>query len=112
PHQVLTPATVAVAGTAVSTGFPVGLRALAAARYSLRSRLAQSATSLVGAIVGAATGGAVRAAWGTAVGIWIGVLVWWTYWRRGLREREFSETARTADSATEPIDVDGPRTPA
>jgi len=108
-HRVLIATTVSMAGTAVSTGLLVGLRALAAARYSLRSRVAQSATSVGGAIVGAVSGGAVGAAWGTAIGIWIGVSLWWWYWRRGLREREVIVTGEI--QAPRPPDPSMPTAP-
>jgi O-antigen/teichoic acid export membrane protein len=85
-HGLLLPMTVSTACSGVTAGASVGLRALAAARRSLRARLAASSVRLAGALTGAAAAGAVGAAWGLVCGSVIASSIWWWQFRRGLRE--------------------------
>lgn len=84
--DLLLPVTVSTACTGMTAGASVGLRALAAARRSLRTRLAASSFRLVGALAGAAAAGAVGAAWGLVIGSLIATWIWWWQFGRGLRE--------------------------
>jgi O-antigen/teichoic acid export membrane protein len=87
-HRVAVPIAVVTAAGGISAGILVGLRALAAARRSLRARLLVSGLQIVGTIGGAVMGGAVTAAWGLAAGVVAGVPVWAWHFKRGLLERE------------------------
>lgn len=89
PARELVPAlTVATVGRGITLGAIIGLRALAAARRSLRARVISSAGVLVGGLVGAAIAGAVGAAWGFAASTVPETMVWWSEYRSGLAERE------------------------
>jgi O-antigen/teichoic acid export membrane protein len=85
-QPLLLPVTIFAAGIGLTTGASVGLRALAAARRSLRARMVSSLIRLLGALAGAAAAGAVGAAWGLAGGSTIAVAVWWWQFTRELRE--------------------------
>ncbi|PSJ25731.1 hypothetical protein B7P34_26705, partial [Streptosporangium nondiastaticum] len=63
-----------------------GLRALAAARRSLRSQLFASACYAGGGLGGAALAGTVGSAWGVAAATACGSAVWWLQLRSALRE--------------------------
>ncbi len=72
------PATLGVAGAGLGTGAAAGLRALAAARRSLRSQLFASACYAGGGgLGGAAAAGTVGSAWGVAAATLLGSAVWW-----------------------------------
>ncbi|MGW2925848.1 hypothetical protein ACWC8S_13105, partial [Streptomyces fungicidicus] len=64
-----------------------GLRALGAARLSLRCQLFASACYAGGGIGGAAVGGTIGSAWGVATASACGSAVWWLQLRSALRER-------------------------
>jgi O-antigen/teichoic acid export membrane protein len=85
-NGLLLPMTLSTACSGMTAGASVGLRALAAARRSLPTRLAASAVRLAGVLAGAAAAGAVGAAWGLASGSGIATSLWWWQFRRGLRE--------------------------
>jgi O-antigen/teichoic acid export membrane protein len=87
-HRVVFPLAVGMAAFGVVLGAGVGLRALAAARLSLRARLQVAPLSLAGGLGGAALGGAVGAAWGMALAFIVGGVVWWHHFLRGMREHE------------------------
>ncbi|MFE4869172.1 hypothetical protein [Streptomyces sp. NPDC056682] len=85
--QLIVPVTLGVAGAGLGTGAAAGLRALAAARRSLRSQLFASACYVIGGLGGAATGGTAGSAWGVAAATLSGSAVWWLQLRSALRER-------------------------
>ncbi|MHC0429171.1 hypothetical protein ACX6XY_03140 [Streptomyces sp. O3] len=85
--QLIVPATLGVAGAGLGTGAAAGLRALAAARRSLRCQLFASACYVTGGIGGAVAAGAVGSAWGVAAATACGSAVWWLQLRAALRER-------------------------
>ncbi|MBN0048891.1 hypothetical protein JS756_33370 [Streptomyces actuosus] len=85
--QLIVPATLGVAGAGLGTGAAAGLRALAAARRSLRSQLFASACYVVGGLGGAVVAGTVGSAWGVAAATVSGSAVWWLQLRSALRER-------------------------
>jgi len=95
-HRVVFPLAVGMAAFGVVLGAGVGLRALAAARLSLRARLQVAPLSLVGGLGGAALGGAVGAAWGMALAFIAGGVVWWHHFLRGMREHERRSEALAA----------------
>ena len=77
-------------GYAFSFGAWTGLRALAAARRSLRARCIDGALTFSLGLTGAYLGGATGVAWGYAVtGCLRSLNAWWQF-TRALRERELS----------------------
>ncbi|MDO0938309.1 hypothetical protein QQY66_43765 [Streptomyces sp. DG2A-72] len=84
--ELIVPATLGVAGAGLGTGAAAGLRALAAARRSLRAQLFASACYVGGGLGGAAVGGTVGSAWGVAAATACASAVWWLQLRSALRE--------------------------
>lgn len=84
--ELIVPAVLGVVGAALGTGAAAGLRALAAARHSLRSQLFASACYVTGGLGGAAAAGAAGSAWGVAAATVTGSAVWWLQLRAALRE--------------------------
>ncbi|MET8685003.1 hypothetical protein ABZV77_12370 [Streptomyces sp. NPDC004732] len=84
--ELIVPVTLGVVGAGLGTGAAAGLRALGAARRSLRSQLIASACYVAGGLGGAAAGGTVGSAWGVAAATVCGSAVWWLYLRAALRE--------------------------
>ncbi|AJC60812.1 putative integral membrane protein [Streptomyces sp. 769] len=85
--QLIVPAALGVAGAGLGTGAAAGLRALAAARRSLRCQLFASTCYVIGGLGGAAVAGTVGSAWGVAAATVCGSAVWWLQLRSALRER-------------------------
>ncbi|GAA1366150.1 hypothetical protein [Streptomyces beijiangensis] len=86
--HLIVPVTLAVVGAGLGTGAAAGLRALGAARHSLRSQLFASAFYVSGGLGGAALAGTVGSAWGVATATLGGSAVWWLHLRSALRERD------------------------
>ncbi|MFJ6569758.1 hypothetical protein ACIQNU_20265 [Streptomyces sp. NPDC091292] len=84
--QLIVPATLGVAGASLGTGAAAGLRALGAARRSLRCQMFASACYVTGGLGGAALAGTVGSAWGVAAATVSGSAVWWLHLRSALRE--------------------------
>jgi hypothetical protein len=84
---LIVPATLGVAGAGLGTGAAAGLRALGAARRSLRSQLFASACYVGGGLGGAAVAGTSGSAWGVAAATVCSSAVWWLQLRTALRER-------------------------
>lgn len=80
------PATLAVVGASWSTAAAAGVRALGAARRSLRAQLFASTAYLAGGLLGAGVDGARGSAWGVAAATLGSSTVWWAQLRRGLRD--------------------------
>ncbi len=83
--QLIVPVTLGVAGAGLGTGAAAGLRALAAARRSLRCQLFASACYVAGGLGGAALAGTVGSAWGVATATLAASAVWWLQLRSALR---------------------------
>jgi O-antigen/teichoic acid export membrane protein len=83
---LILPVTLAVVGASFTTGAAAGLRALGAARRSLRSQLIASAAYVTFGLIGAAIGGASGSAWGVAAATLSGSAVWWFQLNAGMRE--------------------------
>ncbi|MEU7072172.1 hypothetical protein AB0B30_14285 [Streptomyces narbonensis] len=83
---LVVPATLGVAGASLGTGAAAGLRALGAARRSLRCQLFASALYVGGGLGGALAAGAVGSAWGVAAATVGSSAVWWLELRSALRE--------------------------
>jgi O-antigen/teichoic acid export membrane protein len=105
-HHVILAYTAVMAASGMLTAATVGLRAMAAARRSLRSRLITGVLAVTGGTVGAATFGAVGAASGLAAGLWLGGIQWWQQLSQAVAEEE--ERRRAAADA--PLDP-APATP-
>ena len=88
---LILPATLAVTGASLGTGAAAGLRALGAAKRSLRSQLVASAAYVTGGLLGAWAGGALGSAWGVAAATLGGSVVWWLQLHRALKERALKE---------------------
>ena len=88
-HQVIILAGIAVLGNCIAAGALVGLRALAAARASLRARLYGLPFAVVGPVVGAFWG-ARGFAVGMVVSSWAGALIWWQQFLRALTEDDLA----------------------
>jgi O-antigen/teichoic acid export membrane protein len=86
--------TISMMGACAIAGATAGLRALGAARRSLRAMLISSAAYLLLGVLGAVLGGALGSVEGTAAATWIGALVWWWQLRIGLREYSTPEARR------------------
>ncbi|MBB1242817.1 hypothetical protein GL263_04405 [Streptomyces durbertensis] len=84
--QLVVPATLGVAGAGLGAGAAAGLRALGAARRSLRCQLFASACYVGGGLGGAAVAGTVGSAWGVAAATVCGSALWWLQLRAALRE--------------------------
>jgi O-antigen/teichoic acid export membrane protein len=87
-HSVILPYTAVMAASGMLTAATVGLRAMAAAKRSLRSRLVTGVLAVTGGAAGAATYGAVGAASGLAAGLWLGGIQWWQQLRAAVTEEE------------------------
>jgi O-antigen/teichoic acid export membrane protein len=83
---LILPTTLAMAGVSISNGAAAGLRALGAARRSMRSQLITAGIYVSGGIWGAAVAGALGSAWGVAAATLLGSAVWWVQLHAGLRE--------------------------
>ncbi|MFD7708274.1 hypothetical protein [Streptomyces sp. NPDC059786] len=84
--QLIVPITLGVAGAGLGTGAAAGLRALAAARRSLRCQLFASACYAGGGLGGAALAGTSGSAWGVAAATLSSSALWWLHLRSALRE--------------------------
>ncbi|MGW7269306.1 hypothetical protein ACWGH5_02210 [Streptomyces sp. NPDC054864] len=85
--EIIVPVTLGVAGAGLGTGAAAGLRALAAARRSLRCQLFASTFYVSGGLGGAVVAGTVGSAWGVAAAAACSSAVWWLQLRSALRER-------------------------
>ncbi|MEU2422008.1 hypothetical protein ABZ619_13445 [Streptomyces sp. NPDC007851] len=84
--HLLAQITLSVAGAGLGTGAAAGLRALGAARRSLRCQLFASACYVGGGLGGAALAGTAGSAWGVAAATVGSSAVWWAQLRSALRE--------------------------
>ncbi|MFD9333958.1 hypothetical protein ACFWBF_06010 [Streptomyces sp. NPDC060028] len=84
--QLILPATLGVAGASLGTGAAAGLRALGAARRSLRCQMFASACYAGGGVGGAVLAGTVGSSWGVAAATLSSSAVWWLQLRSALRE--------------------------
>ncbi|MFE6158077.1 hypothetical protein ACFQ7F_04065 [Streptomyces sp. NPDC056486] len=85
--ELIVPAALGVAGSSLGIGAAAGLRALAAARRSLRAQLFASTCYVGGGLGGAVAAGAIGSAWGVAAATVCSSAVWWLQLRSALRER-------------------------
>ncbi|MGW8375272.1 hypothetical protein [Streptomyces sp. ODS28] len=94
---LIVPVTLGVAGAGLGTGAAAGLRALAAARRSVRCQLFASACYVGGGLGGAAAAGTLGSAWGVAAATTCASAVWWLQLRAALREHHRNSLASSPD---------------
>jgi O-antigen/teichoic acid export membrane protein len=87
-QSLLTPMGLWAGIAGLSAGATVGLRALAAARRSLRARLVSCALRSAGCFAGAAMAGVTGAAWGLVVTQVFATVFWWQQFQRACHERD------------------------
>lgn len=75
--ELILPVTIGIAAAGFTTGAAAGLRALGAAKRSLRAQLINSAGYVGFGLIGAFLAGAPGSAWGVALAITSGSAVWW-----------------------------------
>ena len=85
-RALIVPATLSVFNASFIGGAASGLRALGAARRSMRCQLIASALYVTGGLAGAAIGGAVGSGWGVACATFAGAFVWWTQLHAAVRD--------------------------
>ena len=85
-RNVVLPLTIVTATYAGSYGAMVGLRALAAARRSLRARSIVAVLTVLAGVIGAALAGARGVAWGFALVGCVELFVWWWHFTRATDE--------------------------
>ncbi|AEA24092.1 polysaccharide biosynthesis protein [Pseudonocardia dioxanivorans CB1190] len=109
--RLIVPITASVMSASFLTGAAAGLRALGAARRSLRAQLVAAVLYLGGGLAGAAVGGAYGSAWGVVLAQLAGAGVAWWQLRDGLRDHMggLGPTDRAQD-ATPPAEPDAPPT--
>jgi O-antigen/teichoic acid export membrane protein len=79
-YALVVPTTVVFIGGGLMDGASAGLRALGAARRSMRVKLVAFAAYVTCGLAGAAVGGAAGSVWGVAVAIYFAVAVnWWQF---------------------------------
>jgi O-antigen/teichoic acid export membrane protein len=84
--ELILPVSLSVTAAGIVAGATAGLRALGAARRSLRAQLVASAGYLGFGLIGAWLGGAVGMSWGSTTAMWLGAGLWWLQLRAAQRE--------------------------
>jgi hypothetical protein len=107
-HRVLLPYTAVMAASGMLTAATVGLRAMAAAKRSMRSRLVTGIVAVSLATAGAIGYGAVGAACGLAAGLWLGGIQWWQQLHAAVAEED--ERRAVARAGPERAATEGVRT--
>jgi O-antigen/teichoic acid export membrane protein len=85
-HDILLVWGLAFAAINLGTGASIGLRALAAARRTLRAAVVTSIGGFIGAVGGAFLGGLEGSSLGYLIGQAFGIGVWWWEFRGGMRD--------------------------
>jgi O-antigen/teichoic acid export membrane protein len=85
-RRLVIPLMLVFVGSGIQKGADVGLRALAAARRSLRTRSAEAVLTVTGVMVGVVVAGAKGAAWGLAAAYLLEGGLWWWQFAVGLRD--------------------------
>jgi hypothetical protein len=100
---LILPLTLSVMNASLCSGAVIGLRALGAARRSLRSQLLSSTVFVAGGLIGAAVDGALGSSWGMALGNLFAAAVWWSQLWATLRE--FATPPASGSHAAAPTQV-------
>lgn len=85
-YPLLLPTVIAVVGQGFSSGAAAGLKALAAAKRSLRATLITAALVVTLTVAGAVLWGIEGAVWASAVASWAGALLLWWQLRAAMHE--------------------------
>jgi O-antigen/teichoic acid export membrane protein len=91
-------------GATAVAGATAGLRALGAAKRSMRVNLIATATYVVLGVVGAAVHGTYGSVEGTALATWVAAVLYWRQLRLGLREHRSSVTVSAPGGSTAPAE--------
>jgi O-antigen/teichoic acid export membrane protein len=103
-YPLVLPYTICLLEGSISIGAGAGLRALGAARQSLRAMVIGSVLVVIFSLAGAQLGGASGTVQGAAVGGAFGSLMWWWQLRTAFRKSEvMSASRRTAGSHRKPM---------
>jgi hypothetical protein len=108
---LILPVTLSLTAAGVIAGAAAGLRALGAARRSLRTQLIASCGYFGGGIAGALLAGAAGATWGSAIAMWAGAVLWWLQLRGALREHLHDPLAERADAVAPRAEIEEMRMP-
>ena len=87
-RHVFVPMAAFYLASALTAGAAIGLRALAAARRSLRARAVAGPVTVGASLIGAAIDGARGAGWGWAIGNACTTLLFWAHLRAALAEEK------------------------
>jgi O-antigen/teichoic acid export membrane protein len=87
-YPLIVPLTISIMGGTATAGAQSGLRALGAAKRSLRAMIIGSVAYLGLGVAGAVQGGALGTVRGVAVATWIAAIVYWWQLRAGLRDSD------------------------
>jgi O-antigen/teichoic acid export membrane protein len=85
-HPLIPAVTLSMAAAGLAVGATCGIRAMGAAKVSLRVGVTAAGITAVAAIGGAALGGATGSAWATAGAAFVGSILWWRFFSRALAE--------------------------
>lgn len=102
-RSVLPPLALWLVGVGAGAGAIVGLRALAAARRSLRTRIAMTIISTSMVIAGAAIGGALGGSIAMAAATWLAVGVWWWQFALAIGEHRGTDVV-AVDTTIDPLE--------
>ena len=101
-YELVLPTTFFMMGGCVSAGAATYMRALGAARRSVRATIFTSISFLVGSLIGAIAGGVVGAVYGAAAAAFLGSVAYWWQLRETLRETHgIPIPEKTSSSGTE-----------
>ncbi len=101
-RSVILPVGAAMSSAGIVAGAVICMRALGAARHSLRAQLTSAPCMLLITLIGAMAFSALGAAVGMAIGSMIAAFVWWSQLGRALAGRKKSEAvARGSDGSRE-----------
>jgi hypothetical protein len=103
---LIVPITLSVMNASMATGAAAGLRALGAARRSLRAQLVNATAYVTGGIAGAAVGGAYGSAWGVACATLLGAGATWLQLRAGMADASHRPGADAPPDAAPPPPTD------
>jgi O-antigen/teichoic acid export membrane protein len=98
-------------GATALAGAAAGLRALGAAKRSMRVNLISAGVYVFLGVVGAVVHGIYGSVEGTALATWIGAVLYWHQLRIGLREHSPAQHSRTASRRTTPRVPGSPQKP-
>jgi O-antigen/teichoic acid export membrane protein len=105
-YPLVLPTTLYVMASVTLGGAGLGLRALGAARLSLRATTVTSAIYVIASVIGAAAAGALGAVCGGAAAMGAGALVYWWAFRIALREPSVTPAPAVSRRESEVTEID------